>query len=127
MAQSYISYITLFLSALPALFGLNACFRPEATMASVNFPVPTNPEARKLATSLMRFFGIRNICCGLLLLLIYFTGDDIQLGRGLMIVIVNATMDGFICKWQTGGGQWAHWGLIPILAALSGTLMGLFD
>ncbi|KAI9147315.1 hypothetical protein HJFPF1_12334 [Paramyrothecium foliicola] len=125
MAQTYLSYIALFFSVLPSLFGLNAFLRPEATMAQVNFLVPTHPEARKLATSLMRFFGIRNVCTGLLMLLIYFTGDDVQLGRALSICIINATTDGFICKWQTGGGEWAHWGFVPILATLSGSLVGL--
>ncbi|KAL2694744.1 hypothetical protein Neosp_001330 [[Neocosmospora] mangrovei] len=73
----------LVIGLLPSFFGLNSLLRPEGSLKSVEFPVPTDPESRKLVFGLMRIYGIRNVVVSFTLTLIWLTGNKRMLGLGL--------------------------------------------
>lgn len=126
MPHPYFRYGALVMSVFPGIFGFNALFNPEKMMASAQFPVPKEPEGRKMALSLMRFFGTRNIGISYLLLLNWMRGDEKQIGLGLFTGLWMSFMDGLISRWQIGGGEWNHWSFIPVLLGIAGGLLGLF-
>ncbi|KAI9147245.1 NLP effector protein 2 [Paramyrothecium foliicola] len=125
MSHSYLSYGALAVSVLPGLIGVNALFRPEATMKGAQLPVPPQPEARRLTNSLMRFFGVRTTAISYLLVLIWSSGDPRLTGLGLFTGIWMSIMDGLITKWQIGGGEWGSWALAPIIGGLSYGLLSI--
>lgn len=112
---------------LPSIFGLNAVLRPEAAMRSVQFPVPADPEARKLSRGLMRIYGSRNIAITYLILLAHRTGDRKLTGLSLAVGVYMALVDGFVSRSVIGGGEWSHWGFIPVVGSVVAGLLGVFN
>ncbi|GKU07572.1 hypothetical protein FLAG1_10442 [Fusarium langsethiae] len=112
----------LFLSGL----GLNASFRPDAHLKALEFPIPKDPEARKFSHALMRIWGIRNISVGLLIALIWTSGDEILMAKALSISITLPVTDGFVSRIIIGGGETQHWVFPPLLAVFSAGLFGWF-
>jgi hypothetical protein len=106
------------------VFGLNALIRPEAALRSVEFPVPAQPESRKLTASLMRIYGIRNVAVSYLLTLIWSTGSEKLMGAGLVAGLAMCCTDGVISKAQIGGGEWNHWSFAPVIAGIQAGLFG---
>lgn len=127
MPHPYFSHAALAVALLPGLFGLNALLRPEATLAGAQIPVPPQPEPRKLARTLMRFFGVRNIAISYLLTLVWSSGNERLVGLSLFAGIWMSISDGLISRWQIGGGEWNHWFLIPFLVGSSAGLLGAFN
>ncbi|KAJ3468249.1 hypothetical protein MRS44_002314 [Fusarium solani] len=84
----------LVIGLLPSLFGLNALLRPEASLKYVEFPVPEDPESRKLVFGLMRIYGIRNVVVSFALALIWLTGNKRLVGLGLVGGLSMAIADG---------------------------------
>ncbi|CZS77209.1 unnamed protein product [Fusarium graminearum] len=89
----------LFLSSL----GLNASFRPNAHLKALEFPIPKDPEAKKFSRALMRIWGIRNISVGLLIALIWSTGDETLMAKALSLTIALPVTDGFVSRILIGG------------------------
>ncbi|KAM0241424.1 hypothetical protein ACHAP5_007621 [Fusarium lateritium] len=76
--------------------GLNASFRPDAHLKNLEFPVPTEPLAKKFSHALMRIWGIRNISVGLLISTIWATGDENLMAKALCISLALPITDGWI-------------------------------
>lgn len=127
MSHPYFANASLFLSTGLVLLGLNGMIRPEAHLAALQFPVPVEPQAKKLSYALMRIWGVRNIAVGSLLSLIWRTGDERMLATGLAAGVALATTDGFVSRMLTGGGATQHWIVPPILAVIMSGLYGWFD
>ncbi|RGP63967.1 hypothetical protein FSPOR_8295 [Fusarium sporotrichioides] len=106
--------------------GLNATIRPVAHLRSLEFPVPTEPQARKLSHALMRIWGIRNISVGLLVVLIWTTKDETLMGTALAIALGMPITDGFVSRLITGGGELQHWVFPPVLVVMIAGLFGWF-
>lgn len=117
----------LLLSSTLVLLGLNGMARPAAHLAALQFPMPAEPAARRLSFALMRIWGVRNIAVGSLLALIWRTGDDGLLARGLAVGATLAVTDGFVSRSLTGGGAAQHWMVPPALAVIVAGLHGWFD
>lgn len=124
MPHPYFAYGTLAISLLPACFGVNAILWPEAALKTAQFPVPTQPESRKLTASLMRIYGIRNLAVSFLMTLIWSTGNERLMGAGLSAGLVICIGDGFVSRSQIGGGEWNHWSIAPIIGGLQAGLLG---
>ncbi|CEF73941.1 unnamed protein product [Fusarium graminearum] len=92
----------LFLSSL----GLNASFRPNSHLKALEFPIPKDPEAKKFSRALMRIWGIRNISVGLLIALIWSTGDETLMAKALSLTIALPVTDGFVSRILIGGVQY---------------------
>lgn len=114
----------LAIGLLPAFFGLNSLLRPEASLKAVEFPVPTDPESRKLVFGLMRIYGIRNVVVSFALTLIWLTGNKRFVGLGLLGALSMVITDGLVSKSVTGGGEWNHWSFAPVIG---GVVAGLFE
>lgn len=127
MPQPTFSHGALAVGLLPAVFGLHALVKPEAVLKSINFPVPTQPESRKLTASLMRIYGIRNVAISYLLTLIWTTGNQRLMATGLVAGLAMTITDGFVSISQIGGGEWNHWGFTPVIAAVQAGLLGYFQ
>jgi hypothetical protein len=107
-------------------FGLNATFRLVAHLKNLEFPVPTEPEARKLSYALMRIWGIRNISVGLLVGIIWTTKDETLMGKALAITLGIPITDGFVSRFLIGGGEFQHWVFPPVLVVMIAGLFGWF-
>ncbi|CAM1511177.1 Fc.00g086900.m01.CDS01 [Cosmosporella sp. VM-42] len=127
MPHPYFSRGAIAVSMVPAVFGANAILRPDAALQSVQFPVPSDPEARRLARGLMRIYGIRNVAVSYLSILIWSTGDPKLLGMGLFTGLAMCITDGLVSKWLVGGGEWNHWSFAPVIGGLAAGLLGWFD
>ncbi|KAF4957455.1 hypothetical protein FGADI_3091 [Fusarium gaditjirri] len=106
--------------------GLNASFRPNDHLQRLEFPVPTEPLAKKFSLALMRIWGIRNITVGLLISLIWKTGDEILMAKALSATLAMPVTDGFVSRIIIGGGETQHWVFPPLLAVMSAGLFGYF-
>ncbi|KAJ4243830.1 hypothetical protein NW762_014708 [Fusarium torreyae] len=106
--------------------GLNATVRPNAHLKSLEFPVPTEPQAKKFSQALMRIWGIRNITVGLLISLIWTTRDEVLMGKALLATIGMPITDGFVSRIVIGGGELQHWIFPPIIVAFSAGLLGWY-
>lgn len=127
MPHLYTSRVGLALAMIPAVFGANALLRPEAALASVQFPVPSDAQSRKLTGSLMRIYGFRNVAISYLLALIWSTGDNKLQGYGLAVGLGMSLVDGLISRHQIGGGEWNHWTFAPVISAVCADLISWFD
>ncbi|KAF4416975.1 hypothetical protein F53441_14543, partial [Fusarium austroafricanum] len=111
------------LSFVPGLIGMMGMLRPEATLKMVQFPVPVDPPTKKLALSLIRLHGARNIVISYLFINNAMTGDKKLMGMGLIGTLFMLATDGFVSKSLIGGNEWMHWGHIPVYVALIGGLL----
>ncbi|KAH6685402.1 hypothetical protein F5X68DRAFT_191904 [Plectosphaerella plurivora] len=117
---------SLALSIMTLLFGLNAMTRPADHLHRLGFPAHTEPRARDLNLALMRIWGIRSICVGSLLILIWNTGDERLMGMALSADIALPVTDGFVSRLLTGSGAATHWSLVPVVAVVMSGLLGVF-
>lgn len=127
MVHSYFSYGALAVGLLPSVFGINALFRPESTLRAVEFPVPAEPEARKLTRSLMRIYGIRNVAISYAMALIWSTGNEKLTGLSLVGGLAICITDGLVSRVQIGGGEWNHWSFAPVIGGIMAGLFGVFS
>ena len=51
-------------------------------------------------------------------------GDRRILGWLMIAGSVVAGVDGAVCKWRVGKGEWGHWGYGPVLAGVGVVLLG---
>ncbi|KAF5586192.1 integral membrane protein [Fusarium pseudocircinatum] len=80
----YLNRATHVISLIPALFGINLLTRPEATLQSFQYPIPTDPQAQKLVRGLARIYGCRNLVVSFLFFNISLTGDRKLMSFGLI-------------------------------------------
>jgi hypothetical protein len=111
------------LSLVPGMFGLSAMIRPEATLKMIEFPIPPEPQSRKLALSLSRLHGARNIVISYLFVNNALSGDRRLMGMGMIGTLFMLLVDGFVSKSLIGGKEWFHWGYIPVYVAFIGGLL----
>ncbi|CAJ0541521.1 Ff.00g080920.m01.CDS01 [Fusarium sp. VM40] len=111
------------LSLVPGVFGLSAMIQPEITLKMVEFPIPTEPQSRKLALSFWRLHGTRNLVISYLLVNNALTGDRRLMGMGLIGTVFIVLVDGFVSRSLIGGKEWFHWGYIPVYVAFIGGLL----
>ncbi|KAF5578601.1 integral membrane protein [Fusarium pseudocircinatum] len=111
------------ISAIPGLIGINSMFRPEATLKTVKFPIPADPQSRKTCLSLARLQGARNIVISYLFINNALTGDKKLMGMGLLGALFMLATDGLVSKSLIGGNEWFHWGYIPVFVAFIGGLL----
>jgi len=135
----------LYASAASGIFamglGVNALLNPRGALAMWGFPhpgarpSPTKPSTKeildtpegKLAESLMMLYGSRTVVLGVALLTTTYWGSR----KTLIVMVCSGTfvaiMDGFVSLRQIGGGQWNHWGFVPVGATLAALLAGIAD
>ncbi|KAJ3537573.1 hypothetical protein NM208_g6255 [Fusarium decemcellulare] len=106
--------------------GLNASLRPDAHLKSLEFPVPSEPLAKKFSHALMRIWGIRNISVGLLISIIWTTSDEKLMGKALSAALTLPITDGFVSRIVIGGGEFQHWMFPPVLVVMIAGLFGWF-
>ncbi|VZH90601.1 unnamed protein product [Fusarium fujikuroi] len=76
--------------------GLNATLRPNDHLQRLEFPIPTEPLAKKFSLALMRIWGIRNITVGVLISIIWTTGDENLMAKALSAALAMPITDGFM-------------------------------
>ena len=109
-------------AAIPIWIGINGLLKPSETIASVDYPVPTTPEAQKLADALTRLFAGRNISLGLVGVAIWYRGDRKLLGWGMLFVSFVPLVDALVSLDLIGRGLWYH---LPFMAMALGLGAGL--
>lgn len=126
MSHPIIYNSSLGISLMLVGLGLNASFRPDAHLRALEFPVPSEPLARKFSHALMRIWGIRNISVGLLLSVIWTAKDEGLMAKALCAVLTLPVTDGFVSRLVIGGGEFQHWIFPPITVVMIAGLFGLF-
>ncbi|KAF5704606.1 isoamyl alcohol oxidase [Fusarium mundagurra] len=74
--------------------GLNATLRPNDHLQRLEFPIPTEPLAKKFSLALMKLWGIRNITVGVLISIIWTTGDENLMAKALSATLAMPITDG---------------------------------
>lgn len=126
MAHPIIFNSSLGLGIMLTSLGINATLRPENHLRSLGFPVPSDPQAKTFSHALMRIWGVRNISVGLLVALLWTTGDERLLGKGLCAALSLPITDGFVSRLVIGGGELQHWAFPPVLLVMIAGLFGWF-
>ncbi|KAJ5239336.1 hypothetical protein N7468_003955 [Penicillium chermesinum] len=126
MSHPIIFNTSLGLGIMLISLGTNATLRPQAHLRSLGFPVPSEPQAKTFSHALMRIWGVRNISVGLLVSLLWSTGDEKLLAKGLCAALTLPVTDGFVSRLVIGGGETQHWVFPPILVAMIAGLFGYF-
>ncbi|KAG4266528.1 hypothetical protein FPRO04_11131 [Fusarium proliferatum] len=106
--------------------GLNATLRPNDHLQRLEFPIPTEPLAKKFSLALMRIWGIRNITVGVLISIIWTTGDENLMAKALSAALAMPITDGFVSRIIIGGGETQHWVFPPLLVVMIAGLFGYF-
>ena len=115
---------SLAISLIPALFGLNGMFRPDAHLRALYFPAHSDPTAHKLSHALMRIWAIRNLSISFLLSIVWSVGDEKLMGTAMGAGLAICITDGFVSRALIGGGEGQHWGFAPVLAGMMSGLLG---
>lgn len=111
------------LSMIPGIFGIVAVTQPESMLKMIEFPIPAEPQSRKLASALARLHGVRNITICYLFINNALTGDKRLMGIGLAGTVIMLLGDGLVSKSLIGGKEWFHWGYIPVYVAFMAGLL----
>lgn len=115
---------TAVLNILPTFSGLYGVLRPASALSLLGFPIPTEPREQRLSYSLLRMYGVRQATMGLASLALWWNGEHRLMGVFMLVNTPVAVVDGFVSRWQTGGGEWGHWGFIPVGLVLAAGLLG---
>ena len=115
---------TAVLNILPISTGIYGVLRPGGALALLGFPIPPDPRDQKLASSLARIYAVRQATMGLTSLALWWAGQHRLMGVMMLVNTPVAVVDGFVSRWQTGGGEWGHWGFIPLGMVLAAGLLG---
>lgn len=116
---------TAVLNILPVFSGLNAILRPASALSVLGFPTPPpEPKGQKLSDSLVRMYGVRQATMGLASLALWWAGEHRLMGVFMLVNSPVAIVDGLVSRWLTGGGEWGHWGFIPVGLMLTAGLLG---
>ncbi|KAG5762513.1 hypothetical protein H9Q72_009392 [Fusarium xylarioides] len=75
--------------------GLNATLRPNDHLQRLEFPIPTEPLAKRFSLALMKIWGIRNITVGVLISIIWATGNENLMAKALTAALAMPITDGF--------------------------------
>ncbi|KAF5649971.1 hypothetical protein F52700_410 [Fusarium sp. NRRL 52700] len=126
MAHPIIFNGSLGLGLMLVSLGLNATLRPNHHLQSLEFPVPTEPLAKKFSLALMKIWGIRNITVGVLISTIWTTRDEKLMAKALSAALAMPITDGFVSRIIIGGGETQHWVFPPLLVVMIAGLFGYF-
>jgi hypothetical protein len=108
-------------------FGINALIRPRNAFEVFEFPLPASVADQKVIDGLMIIYGARDVFMGVAVYLTTYYGSRPALGWILIAGSSVAFVDGAVCFFLLGRGQWNHWGYAPVLAAVGGSLLGILD
>ncbi|KAF4998292.1 hypothetical protein FGRMN_3341 [Fusarium graminum] len=111
------------LSLIPGVLGLSTIFRPESALRMIEYPVPSEPQSKRLALALSQLTGIRNIVISGLLINNALSGDKRVMAFGLIGTVFLLLGDGFVSKSFLGGKEWFHWGYVPVYVGFIGGLL----
>ncbi|KAF5578268.1 hypothetical protein FPCIR_11671 [Fusarium pseudocircinatum] len=106
--------------------GLNATLRPNDHLQRLEFSIPTEPLAKKFSLALMKIWGIRNITVGVLISIIWTTGNENLMAKALSAALAMPITDGFVSRIVIGGGETQHWMFPPLLVVMAAGLFGFF-
>ena len=138
MVHQAFTYSTIGLAVMLLGLGMNAILRPDAHLASLEFPVyspkstmdskatDSQTQLRKLSHALMRIWGVRNITFGTILAFIWVNGNPELMGKAISVSILLPLMDGWVSRKLIGGGELQHWIFPPILGFVAAGLFGYF-
>lgn len=115
---------TAILNILPTTSGIYGVLRPGGALALLGFPIPHEPKEQKLSLSLLRMYAVRQATMGLTSLALWWAGEHRLMGVLMLVNAPIAIVDGFVSRWQTGGGEWGHWGFMPLGMVLTAGLLG---
>ncbi|KAM0316317.1 hypothetical protein ACHAPQ_011362 [Fusarium lateritium] len=118
MPHTFFLRATQVISLTPAFFGINLVTRPEATLRHLQFPIPADPQARKLVRGITRIYGSRNLVISFLFFNISLTGDTKLMTLAYLGALAMALTDGFVARSVIGYGEWQHWSFVPVCVAL---------
>lgn len=115
---------TAVLNILPIFSGITAVLRPASALSLLGFPTPPEPKEAKLSYSVLQMYGVRQATMGLASLALWWAGEHRLMGVLMLVNTPVAIVDGLVSRWLTGGGEWGHWGFIPVGMALTVGLLG---
>ncbi|EMC95908.1 hypothetical protein BAUCODRAFT_148763 [Baudoinia panamericana UAMH 10762] len=111
----------------PSVMGVACLINPRFGFSVFDQRPVSNPESQKLVDNLMRLFGARDVYLGLTNLIAWQLNDRVMLGYCTLLGTGVVIVDGLVQKWQTGEGEWRHWGFVPVTALLGAGLAGWLD
>lgn len=109
--------------AITIAFGANATFRPVPGLSFFELSAPVSPDAILLLQVLGPVYGVRDIFMGVAVWAAALFGSRKALGIITIALGCVAGVDGAVCKWVVGKGEWNHWGYAPLGIAFGAVIL----
>jgi hypothetical protein len=128
-ASPILRYSAGVFSLVPLVFGIRAMLNPLDALDAFDVPIPSpsNPEALRIATSLMLVYGVRNVASGLSLLGSVYHGRNKVTGCIVLASALIAAVDGIVSGRNVPGAEWKHWPFVFPAVLVGVPAMGLLD
>lgn len=110
--------------AIPFLLGINALVRPTSVLSMLNVTPPKDLEDQKKVRGLIQMYGARDISMGAAILVGWYFGNPTTFGWIVLASLPMVLVDGYVSKELTGGGEWQHWPMAPVMAGVGAGLLG---
>ena len=131
---SYLPYIYdsgLVFGTVPIIIGVNALANPELGGKILGFAstkTTGTQQEKSIIHGLIKFFGIRDLALGLIMLNVWYHGrgsaiGDKIAGSTLIVGGLVAALDGVVSKSVVPGSEWNHWSFAPIGFGLGAALL----
>jgi len=125
--HSSLSLVASFFATVFIGFGINAILRPANALTFFELKQPTLAAEKNLVAALMVVYGARDIFMGIAIHSAAYSGSRKSMGWTLLAASAVAFVDGLVCWYYVGAGQWNHWGYAPIIMIVGCISIGLFD
>ncbi|SMR43202.1 unnamed protein product [Zymoseptoria tritici ST99CH_3D1] len=96
-------------------FGINAMSNPVSALSFFELEYPSLASERKVVDVLLLVYGARDIFMGFMLFVTAFFGSPKATGWTFIGCGAMAAVDGVVCKYVVGAGEWTHRGYAPML------------
>lgn len=121
LRSDVLANLGLGLALLPGALGVGMLLQPQRAVEQFGLAPATAAEGATFR-GFLTMHAVRDVVTSLLLAGLRYRDDRRLLGLGLLTCCLMAGVDGLVSRQLTGGGEWQHWGILPFLVAVGGSL-----
>lgn len=130
----YLEHASCVFATIFVGFGILWFINPELALSFFELPYPQSTpkapgsaELKKTMDAISVVYGIRDVFMGAAIYAAALCGTRQTLGWIVIAAGCVAAVDGAVCKFIVGKGEWNHWSYAPTMVVLGGTMLGALD